>query len=209
MLRKRQHERLLGLIGRNGLGWGAGLHSQAGLGGPIKREGDGKSPAGVFLLSGAFGYAPVKEMKWVRLPYVQCTAALQCVDDTNSARYNSLIKTDSVAQVDWCSAEAMRRTDDLYRLGILVEHNTKPMVPGGGSCIFLHIWAGPQTPTTGCTAMPAERLEQLLKWLRAEAKPVLVQLPQDQYRRLQRQWELPWEVPGFTAPNHRKEQQNP
>ncbi len=179
------------VMGRNGLGWGRGLSQPDGLAGPVKREGDGRSPAGIFLLSSAFGYAPASQMTWARLPYVQCTATLRCVDDTNSVLYNTLVDTSSIAHPNWQSAEEMRRPDDLYRLGIFVEHNTQPRVRGGGSCIFLHIWASPQTPTTGCTAMAAERLEQLLQWLRPEAKPVLVQLPQEEYRRLQQAWALP------------------
>ena len=36
-------------LGKNGLAWGRGLHGQTPLGpGPVKVEGDGRSPAGVF-----------------------------------------------------------------------------------------------------------------------------------------------------------------
>jgi hypothetical protein len=43
-------------LGRHGLAWGRGLHP-ASKSGPIKREGDGRSPAGVFALERAFGAA--------------------------------------------------------------------------------------------------------------------------------------------------------
>ena len=36
------------LIGKKGLGWGRGLHTSQGLTGPVKKEGDLKSPAGIF-----------------------------------------------------------------------------------------------------------------------------------------------------------------
>jgi len=49
-----------------------------------------------------------------------------------------------------------------YRLGVFVEHNTKPRRAGFGSCIFLHIWSGPTEPTIGCTAMWTA-----LKWKRS------------------------------------------
>src|ERR1700674_3244603 len=47
------------VVGKSGLGWGAGVVTADGMqsGDPIKKEGDGKAPAGVFRLSTAFGYA--------------------------------------------------------------------------------------------------------------------------------------------------------
>ena len=44
-------------VGRTGTAWGIGLHA-ARNDGPVKREGDGKAPAGVFAIGTAFGYAP-------------------------------------------------------------------------------------------------------------------------------------------------------
>ena len=48
------------VVGKNGLGWGAGLiptdsPSTRSPQDPVKKEGDGKSPAGIFRLSAAFG----------------------------------------------------------------------------------------------------------------------------------------------------------
>ena len=84
----------------------------------------------------------------------------------------------------------MRRDDDLYRLGIIVDHNAA-RVPGDGSCIFLHIWSGPDSVTAGCTAMPAAALEAIAGWARIEDHPVLVQLPRAEYERLRDSWALP------------------
>jgi D-alanyl-D-alanine dipeptidase len=64
-------------------------------------------------------------------------------------------------------------------------------VAGRGSCIFLHIWAGPSKGTAGCTAMPQPRLETLLRWLDAKKRPLLVQLPEAVYARLRDAWRLP------------------
>src|SRR5437016_550418 len=41
-------------LGRSGLAWGRGLHG-APPGRPIKREGDGRAPAGAFALTASFG----------------------------------------------------------------------------------------------------------------------------------------------------------
>src|SRR5262249_1663862 len=122
------------VVGRNGMAWGSGLHGGAVGEGPVKQEGDGRSPAGVFSLSSAFGHAPE-----VKLPYVQAVATLECVDDPQSAHYNRIIDRAGVENPDWKSSERMRRDDDQYRLGVVVDHNEKG-APGCGSCIFLHIW---------------------------------------------------------------------
>lgn len=177
-------------VGRTGVAWGVGLHPTVeGGDGPVKREGDGKSPAGVFALSGAFGYAP--EAPWIRLPYLAADENTECVDDMRSRWYNLGVDRRAVPSPDWNSHEEMRRGDELYRLGVWVDHNTAPQVPGRGSCIFLHIWAGPTVPTSGCTAMTPASIEALLRWLDPRARPVLVQLPAAEYDRRAAGWDLP------------------
>jgi Uncharacterized protein conserved in bacteria len=42
-------------LGRSGSAWGVGLHPAPAGDGPRKREGDGRSPAGVFAIGEAFG----------------------------------------------------------------------------------------------------------------------------------------------------------
>ncbi len=178
------------VLGRGGLGWGRGEHPlpQAG---PQKKEGDGRSPAGIFRLTYAFGYADPDSVREIKLPYVQCTTSVECVDDTNSVNYNIILDGRTVEQPDWKSSEKMHMSDDEYRLGVFVAHNSAPAVPGAGSCIFLHIWKGPDVPTSGCTAMSPGAIESLLGWLDAQSHPVLVQLPELEYQRLQTAWQLP------------------
>jgi len=178
------------VVGRNGLGWGRGLHPEPFPGGPQKKEGDGKAPAGVFSLSASFGYAAAEDAQWIRLPYRQATSALKCIDDPGSSHYNRLVDLPSV-KADWKSHEDMRRDDDQYRLGIVVGHNTHKPVPGGGSCIFIHIWQDGETGTSGCTAVSAEDMERLLLWLEPAAKPVLFQLTDTEYGQLRHTWNLP------------------
>jgi L,D-peptidoglycan transpeptidase YkuD (ErfK/YbiS/YcfS/YnhG family) len=178
------------MVGRTGLAWGRGVHGEVGDG-PVKREGDGKAPAGIFRLGPAFGYAPVDSVSFVRLPYVGTDASVECVDDVRSRAYNRLVDRDTIAAPDWTSHEEMRRHDGIYRLGVWVDHNVAPVEPGGGSCIFLHIWRGPGVPTIGCTSMAAAELEALLGWLDSRARPVLVQAPRGEYGRLRAALDLP------------------
>lgn len=174
------------VVGKSGLAWGKGLTVVEQRKGPVKREGDGKAPAGIFKLGTAFGYANSADTK---LPYQPLTPTLECVDDSQSKRYNELVDGATVTK-DWNSAERMRRDDDMYRNGIFIEHNT-PAVAGAGSCIFFHIWRGPASGTLGCTAMDPADINRLLSWLDPRQGPLLVQLPEAEYAQLRESWGLP------------------
>jgi D-alanyl-D-alanine dipeptidase len=176
------------VVGRSGLGRGAGVVDMEGEG-PSKREGDGRAPAGVFRLTRAFGFASAGESTWLRVPYTPLTPGVECVDDTASAQYNRVVNRSDVKTIDWNSSERMREVEG-YRWGVIVAHNARA-VPGGGSCIFLHIWAGPSKGTAGCTAMEQPNLEALLRWLDSRKRPLLVQLPRSEYTRLGPVWKLP------------------
>lgn len=173
-------------LGKNGLGWGRGLHgdpwSSTGGGkdgffasGPIKREGDKKAPAGIFRLGFLFGYAPAGRLGG-KFPYRQMTDANECVDDMDSPLYNQVIDAQAYPARGWKSFERMRRDDDVYSLGLTVEHNPAAAVKGAGSCIFMHVrekWPY----TSGCTSMDRRALERVAAWLDASKYPLLVQLP--------------------------------
>ena len=186
------------VLGSNGLGWGAGLQPDN-LPGPQKRDGDGRSPAGVFRLPYCFGYAPPDEVRAIRMPYIQCTATVDCVEDTNSSYYNIIKDRLTAEKADWRNSEAMRRADDQYRLGVFVENNGNPAHPGLGACLFLHIWQGPGEATRGGTAMSAGAIESIVGWLDPRSIPILVQLPLAEYRHYEGAWRLP-PVPGPKNP---------
>ena len=180
------------MIGRSGAAWGLGLHAPRHRG-PQKREGDGRSPAGVFLIGEAFGYAPTAI---TALPYGAMQASSYCVDVSGSPLYNRIVDAqvvgaDAVAK----ATEPMRRDlhadgDQRYRLGFVIEHNTQAR-PMAGSCIFAHLWKSPADATSGCTAMAPDTMEQVLSWLRPEQHPVFVLLPAREYAHLQATWHLP------------------
>jgi L,D-peptidoglycan transpeptidase YkuD (ErfK/YbiS/YcfS/YnhG family) len=151
-----------------------------------KREGDGKSPAGRFPLAIAYGYAAAPP-PGTRLPYTTTDASWQCVDDADSRYYARVLDRRTVAP-DWRSAEDMHRGDELYRWVIDTGYNPEHK-RGRGSCIFLHVWAGPESTTVGCTAMAQPELVRLLSHLEPGATFVL--LPRDEYRALAGAWSLP------------------
>jgi L,D-peptidoglycan transpeptidase YkuD (ErfK/YbiS/YcfS/YnhG family) len=178
------------VVGRNGLGWGLGLHGDV-TGGPVKKEGDGKSPAGVFRLSSAFGLIEPSKLKNLKIPYFPLTDQIECVDDVKSAHYNAIVERNKVPTVDWNSSEKMQKYTKEYHLGVVVDHNINPRQSACGSCIFLHVWKGPESSTSGCTAMGLSNMEKVVRWLDVSKNPILVQLPVSEYDRLKTEWGLP------------------
>lgn len=146
-----------GVIGKNGFA----------LAGE-KQEGDGRTPSGIYRLERAFGDRAESP---TRLDYRQATADDLWVDDVNSPDYNRRVQRGETSAV---SFEEMRRPDDLYRYGIVVEYNTDPVVPGKGSAIFFHLWKGEGVPTAGCVALAEPDLLRILGWLDPAKKPVTV-----------------------------------
>ncbi|HKQ79786.1 MAG TPA: hypothetical protein VJ810_39190 [Blastocatellia bacterium] len=183
-------EKISIVVGRNGMAWGKGLHGDAIGDGPVKEEGDGRAPAGIFSLSSAFGYAPPEQAGEVKLPYAQAVTTLECVDDPRSAHYNQFVDRAGVGIPDWKSSERMRRDDNQYRWGVVVDHNAKGE-PGCGSCVFLHIWEERGRGTAGCTAMEEWIMQDVLRWLETKKRPALVQLPRAEFERLRKAWGLP------------------
>lgn len=159
------------LLGKNGLGWGKGLHTVPKDATNIKKEGDGKSPAGIFALRQAFGYEPFE----TKYPYKVYKETDHCVDDVNSKFYNKMVDSAKV-QGDYCSHEKMKFPKDYYKYGVVVDHNGigdgETSVKGAGSCIFLHI---KDIPTAGCTVMNEAQIKEIIRWLDISKKPLLVQ----------------------------------
>lgn len=155
-----------------------------------KSEGDLKSPAGIFHLGPAFGYANKKEVSWIRIPYICASDTLICVDDAGSHFYNQLIDSNSSPK-DWHSHEEMHRKDNAYAWGLFVQYNVKPVAKGKGSCIFLHIWENDHEGTAGCTAMEESNLLKLLRWIQADKNPQLMQYPIAEYKKVAAGYKLP------------------
>ena len=178
------------VVGRAGLARSETMPADVAEGVAPKREGDGRSPAGAFPLDTVFGFAPRDSVPWVRLPYVALGPGSECVDDGASVHYNTVVDRATVGRVDWASAERMREVGQ-YALGVIVGYNATPPRAGRGSCIFLHIWAGPGSTTAGCTAFDAGALESLVRWLDPERRPVLVQMPAKVYDQVRGRWGTP------------------
>jgi L,D-peptidoglycan transpeptidase YkuD (ErfK/YbiS/YcfS/YnhG family) len=145
------------MTGRNGF---------AGAGG--KREGDGRTPVGMYPLGFVFGYPSRIDSA---MPYRPMTPEDIWVDDPDSPDYNQLRKRGETAAR---SFEDMVLADNRYKYGIVIEYNTDPVIPGRGSAIFLHIRKDETTPTAGCVAISEENILTLIHWLDPARKPLIV-----------------------------------
>ena len=133
-----------------------------------KREGDGKTPSGIFPLQMTFGYE--KSIK-TKMPYRQALADDIWVDDPHADDYNRWVKK---METRAASYEIIKRDDNLYKYGIIIEYNTNPVIKGYGSAIFFHIWRGENITTEGCVAVSEQDIVKILGWLDPQALPVII-----------------------------------
>ncbi|MCX7966202.1 MAG: L,D-transpeptidase family protein [Syntrophorhabdaceae bacterium] len=132
-----------------------------------KREGDGATPSGIYTLGFVFGYG---EKPFTKMMYERLTEEDKWIDDPEHPMYNMFLRGNTDAK----SYEIMKRTDDLYKLGIVVNFNREPVIKNKGSAIFIHIWKDRDTPTHGCIALDEESLKDIIEWLDPHKKPVIV-----------------------------------
>lgn len=128
-----------------------------------KREGDGKSPAGVWALRRVL-YRPDVYPNGPRtaLPIQVMAPDDGWCDAPGDPAYNRPVRLPYPA-----SAERMWRDDHVYDLVGVLAHNDDPPVPGMGSAIFLHLAREGYPGTEGCVALARADLEALL----AAARP--------------------------------------
>jgi L,D-peptidoglycan transpeptidase YkuD (ErfK/YbiS/YcfS/YnhG family) len=133
-----------------------------------KREGDGKTPSGIFSLKRTFGYDKTVKTK---MSYRQASEEDLWVDDPNAPDYNQWVKQ---GETGAASYEKMKREDGQYKYGIVIEYNTDPVIKGHGSAIFFHVWKGKDFPTAGCVAVSEEDIIKIFGWLDPNAFPLII-----------------------------------
>lgn len=163
------------ILGRSGLGWDQDRQ-------PLKREGDGRSPAGIFDITATFGEDPKPNSA---MPYWFADDKLICIDDVNDTQYNTMGNLDSLNPPK--SYELMRRTDKVYRNGAVIDYN-RARVSGRGSCIFFHLNHPDGRPTAGCTSMEEQPLGELIRWFDPTKKPKLLQIPKSECVKYQKEF---------------------
>lgn len=198
-------DKIKAVIGKNGMGWGKGIHSKEdAINNTFRKEGDKRSPAGIFRMSYIFGLENINVVKKeinLKYPYIELTENTRCIGESKSKFYNEIIENNNVEK-DWDNDknnELMRyeaiRDEQAYKWGIFIDHNTSNGLYKkdnySGSCIFIHLWKNENTPTSGCTAIDEKDIKYIISWLDFSKKPIIVQLPNQEYKRLKDKWNLP------------------
>ena len=144
-------------VGKNGLG--------------KTREGDGKTPLGIFHFTKAFGIAPDPGCA---LPYTQVDATHYWVGDNASPLYNQFTSTTDGADFDLRESEHIIDYGQPYQYCLNISYNEDGK-PGLGSAIFLHCYSH-NTSTAGCVAIPEEKMRELLRMVRPGCRIVIAAL---------------------------------
>ena len=174
------------VVGRTGLAAGLGLHREAVRGFPPSARATARAPPGSSRSRGRSDLPP-------RLPKAAFPIfASPLRPSVWTIRIRAFTRRSSNERTSRNPTGAPRseceRIPD-YEWGVVVSHNPERL-PSEGSCIFLHAWSGPTSPTAGCTAMELEHIRQLVAWLQADAAPVLVQLTETAFEELREPWRL-------------------
>ena len=180
-----------GRLGSSGLVWGRGLHPNP-SGATLKKEGDGKSPAGVFDIGGVWG-AHKSVKKHPKMFYHQVTSRDLWIEDGKSKYYNQFISLDHEPRTTWEKKGQMKQNDYPQSLKMFIGHNAHPnVVANGGSSIFFHIWRREgAAATAGCTTMVEDKLRWLIATVDPGRRPLYVLLPRSEYEKYKPIWKLP------------------
>jgi L,D-peptidoglycan transpeptidase YkuD (ErfK/YbiS/YcfS/YnhG family) len=133
-----------------------------------KREGDGASPAGSFLMRRLFYRADRVARPASGLAMQAIAIADGWCDDPGDAAYNRPVALPYEART-----ERLWREDGLYDLVVPLGYNDDPVAPGKGSAIFLHVARGDYGPTEGCVALSRADLLAVLEGADAGSRVVI------------------------------------
>ena len=122
-----------------------------------KIEGDGATPAGALPLLRVLYRADRIARPRAPVPLEPIAEKDGWCDDPFDPAYNTQVRLPYHAR-----HEELWRRDALYDLVGVLGWNTRPVVPGHGSAIFLHVAADGYAPTEGCIALALPDLVHLL-----------------------------------------------
>lgn len=180
------------VIGKGGIAWANKALQEKYSNGPLKKEGDNKTPAGIFNLVYAMGYQAETD-KNSAFNYRKIEATSLCIDDPESTFYTQIVDSRyaRINSQQWKSSETLKRQDSLYKWLIVVDYNMSKPIPGAGSCIFMHVWRNKHAGTAGCVAMSEQHIVNLIQWLDSKKSPKLIILPKNLYASYRQELGLP------------------
>ncbi|MBR2840393.1 MAG: L,D-transpeptidase family protein [Bacilli bacterium] len=145
----------------------------------LKKEGDMKTPLGLYNLGVCFGKKSISNS----YPFVLIDENTYFVDDVNSKYYNCFVQIDKKVETygksyihftdkkEFNSAEHMIDYDE-YECGIFVEYNVNPTIKSKGSAIFIHIKGN--SYTLGCIGVSKCDMEYLIDNISLKTKILII-----------------------------------
>ena len=128
-------------VGKNGIG--------------KQKEGDLKTPFGVFNITKAFG---IKKNPGTKLKYINVTDNIYACDE-DCKYYNQII--DSKKTKHQCKGEHLIQYCPQYNYAMCIDFNSDNIYPNGSN-IFIHV-KGSKNYTAGCIALDEESMVTVLK----------------------------------------------
>lgn len=144
------------VVGKNGMG--------------KTREGDGKTPLGVYNLTTPFG---ILDDPGAQQDYIKVTEDHYWCASSGSEYYNRLVSASQTGRRPTYPDEELIRYKGYYNYCMFIDYN-KEGEAKKGSCIFLHC-TGAKSTTGGCVAAPEAFMVKIIRWAREGAVIVLTQ----------------------------------
>jgi L,D-peptidoglycan transpeptidase YkuD (ErfK/YbiS/YcfS/YnhG family) len=129
-----------------------------------KKEGDKKTPAGLFSLGKVYYRKDkIRNLK-TKLKKIVIKKKMAWCDDPNNKFYNKLTFTNDK------SKEKLYRKDNLYNIIVVINYNIKPIIKNKGSAIFIHLARKNYSGTMGCIGLKKKDLLDILKTVKKRTK---------------------------------------
>ena len=130
-----------------------------------KKEGDKKTPKGIFKIENLYFRKDRKEKPLTLLKCIEIKQNMGWCNDTRFPRkYNKLLKINNKIK-----HEKLKRNDYKYDYLIPIKYNFKRPITGKGSCIFIHLTKD-YKPTAGCIALKEKDFLIVLKLIKKNSK---------------------------------------
>ena len=133
----------------------------------FKKEGDGKTPKGIFKIEHLYFRKDRIKKPITKLKCFEIKKNMGWCDDIKNKKYNQLVKINKNF-----SHEKLFRKDKKYDLLVPIKYNFDKIIPGRGSCIFIHLTSN-YKPTAGCIALKDKDLLILLKLINKNTKIII------------------------------------
>jgi len=175
------------VLGKAGLDAAESVPGRAGTW-PEKKDGDGKTPAGIFAPAQAFGFKSAAQAKdmGLKLPYAEVGDSLICVSDPKSPQFGKLA-TPGAARTP--RGVNLAKAGEANKWGLLLGAFDQGQAPG--PCLFVHLWDEPGKATGGDIGCHEARMLELLAWLDPSASPAVAIVPVSELDAVRAAWGLP------------------